>query len=85
MRKAAISLSKLADTAREELPSTMAALRLSGMEISDLTLELSDLRYCNFFCILSVKQVQFFIGNKLTILVMIFPQRTTPNSFSTRK
>lgn len=44
MGRAAISLSKLADTAREELPSTMAAVRLSGMEISDLTLELSDLR-----------------------------------------
>ncbi|KAK7341205.1 hypothetical protein VNO80_24131 [Phaseolus coccineus] len=43
MRNAAISLSKLADTAREELPSTMTAIRLSGMEISDLTLELSDL------------------------------------------
>ncbi|XVF30926.1 hypothetical protein REPUB_Repub16aG0101300 [Reevesia pubescens] len=43
MRRAAISLSNLADTAREELPSTMAAIRLSGMEISDLTLELSDL------------------------------------------
>lgn len=43
MRRAAISLSKLADTAREELPSTMAAIRLSSMEISDLTLELSDL------------------------------------------
>ncbi|WJX44887.1 hypothetical protein P8452_31815 [Trifolium repens] len=43
MRNAAISFSKLADTAREELPSTMAAVRLSGMEISDLTLELSDL------------------------------------------
>ncbi|KAL3654013.1 hypothetical protein CASFOL_003694 [Castilleja foliolosa] len=43
MKRVAISLSKLADTAREELPSTMAAVRLSGMEISDLTLELSDL------------------------------------------
>uniref|UniRef100_A0A0A0LB93 Uncharacterized protein n=1 Tax=Cucumis sativus TaxID=3659 RepID=A0A0A0LB93_CUCSA len=43
MRRAAISLSKLADAAREELPGTMAAIRLSGMEISDLTLELSDL------------------------------------------
>ncbi|KAK4775830.1 hypothetical protein SAY87_023791 [Trapa incisa] len=41
--KAAISLSKLADTAREELPSTMAAVRLSGIEFSDLTMELSDL------------------------------------------
>ncbi|KAE9616387.1 hypothetical protein Lalb_Chr03g0024371 [Lupinus albus] len=45
MRNAAISLSKLADTARQELPSTMAAIRLSGMEISDLTLELSDLSH----------------------------------------
>ncbi|XP_077229630.1 uncharacterized protein LOC143862464 [Tasmannia lanceolata] len=43
MGRAAISLSKLADTTREELPSTMAAIRLSGMEISDLTLELNDL------------------------------------------
>ncbi|XP_047327993.1 uncharacterized protein LOC124931549 [Impatiens glandulifera] len=43
MGRAAISMSKLADTVREELPSTMAAIRLSGMEISDLTLELSDL------------------------------------------
>ncbi|ONK58279.1 uncharacterized protein A4U43_C09F10540 [Asparagus officinalis] len=43
MKRAATSLAKLADTAREELPSTMAAIRLSGMEISDLTLELSDL------------------------------------------
>ncbi|XP_057960932.1 uncharacterized protein LOC131152965 [Malania oleifera] len=43
MRKAAISLAKLADTAHEELPVTMAAIRLSGMEIGDLTLELNDL------------------------------------------
>ncbi|KAJ3671894.1 hypothetical protein LUZ60_007973 [Juncus effusus] len=43
MKRAAISLAKLSDIAREELPSTMAAVRLSGMEISDLTLELSDL------------------------------------------
>eukprot|EP00249_Psilotum_nudum_P014189 c24709_g1_i4 orf=425-1294(-) len=43
MRRAALSLERLADTAREELPSTMAAVRLSGMEFSDLTLELSDL------------------------------------------
>ncbi|WOL11504.1 hypothetical protein Cni_G20267 [Canna indica] len=43
VKRAALSLARLADTAREELPSTMAAIRLSGMEISDLTLELSDL------------------------------------------
>ncbi|CAH2038562.1 unnamed protein product [Thlaspi arvense] len=41
--RAASSFAKLADTARQELPSTLAAIRLSGMEISDLTLELSDL------------------------------------------
>lgn len=44
MRRAANSFSMLADAVLEELPSTMAAMRLSGMEISDLTLELSDLR-----------------------------------------
>ncbi|KAG0557195.1 hypothetical protein KC19_11G109300 [Ceratodon purpureus] len=43
IKKAAEALEKLADTAREELPSTMAAIRLSGMEISDLTMELNDL------------------------------------------
>lgn len=31
------------DVAREELPDTMAAVRLSGMELSDLTMELNDL------------------------------------------
>lgn len=31
------------DATREELPNTMAAIRLSGMEISDLTTELSDI------------------------------------------
>lgn len=31
------------DVMTEELPETMAAVRLSGMEISDLTMELSDL------------------------------------------
>ncbi|CAL4906987.1 unnamed protein product [Urochloa decumbens] len=45
MRRAANSFSMLADTVLEELPSTMAAVRLSGMEISDLTLELSDLSH----------------------------------------
>ena len=44
MRRAANSFSMLADAALEELPSTMAAVKLSVMEISDLTLELSDLK-----------------------------------------
>ncbi|KAJ7535074.1 hypothetical protein O6H91_12G017400 [Diphasiastrum complanatum] len=43
MRKAALSMEKLANMAIEELPGTMAAVRLSSMEISDLTLELHDL------------------------------------------
>ncbi|CAH8357420.1 unnamed protein product [Eruca vesicaria subsp. sativa] len=43
LKKAAESLEKLLDVTREELPDTMAAVRLSGMEISDLTMELSDL------------------------------------------
>ncbi|XP_012571996.1 uncharacterized protein [Cicer arietinum] len=42
-KRAAESLEKLMDTTREELPDTMAAIRLSGMEISDLTTELSDI------------------------------------------
>lgn len=44
-KKAAESLEKLLDVTREELPDTMAAVRLSGMEISDLTMELSDLGF----------------------------------------
>ncbi|XP_009342819.1 uncharacterized protein LOC103934791 isoform X1 [Pyrus x bretschneideri] len=42
-KRAAQSLEKLMDVMREELPDTMAAVRLSGMEISDLTMELSDI------------------------------------------
>eukprot|EP00249_Psilotum_nudum_P004889 c18376_g1_i2 orf=145-1032(-) len=42
-KKAAESLEKLLDVTREELPGTMAAVRLSGMEIGDLTMELSEM------------------------------------------
>ncbi|GJZ20102.1 hypothetical protein Tco_0556692 [Tanacetum coccineum] len=42
-KRAAESLEKLLYVTRQELPHTMAAVRLSGMEISDLTIELSDL------------------------------------------
>ncbi|CAD6268159.1 unnamed protein product [Miscanthus lutarioriparius] len=45
MRRAANSFTVLADAALEELPSTMAAIRLSGMEVTDLTLGLSDLSH----------------------------------------
>ena len=44
IRRAAEAVEVLATTASDELPTTMAAVRLSGMEISDLTMELSDLR-----------------------------------------
>lgn len=44
-KRAAESLEKFMDVTREELPGTMAAIRLSGMEISDLTMELSDLGF----------------------------------------
>lgn len=47
-KKAAESLEKLLDVTREELPDTMAAVRLSGMEISDLTMELSDLGFVSY-------------------------------------
>ncbi|GAB2269118.1 hypothetical protein Dimus_004047 [Dionaea muscipula] len=43
MGRAATTFSRLADIAGEELPSTMATMRLSSLEISDLTLELSEL------------------------------------------
>lgn len=42
------------DVTREELPDTMAAVRLSGMEISDLTMELSDLGLVQNICTYSV-------------------------------
>jgi hypothetical protein len=42
------------DVTREELPDTMAAVRLSGMEISDLTMELSDLGLVLLFSILKL-------------------------------
>ena len=49
-KRAAESMEKLLDVTREELPDTMAAVRLSGMEISDLTMELSDLGLAKCFC-----------------------------------
>ncbi|KAJ3700534.1 hypothetical protein LUZ61_004239 [Rhynchospora tenuis] len=42
-RKALESVEKLLEVTAEELPDTMASVRLSGMEISDLTRELTDL------------------------------------------
>jgi len=54
-KRAAESLEKLMDVTREELPDTMAAVRLSGMEISDLTMELSDLGLVLVFSILKLE------------------------------
>ncbi|KAK1308152.1 E3 ubiquitin-protein ligase RKP [Acorus calamus] len=44
-KRTAESMEKLLDVTREELPGTMASIRLSRMEISDLTMELSDLGF----------------------------------------
>ncbi|KAF3794182.1 hypothetical protein EJ110_NYTH07795 [Nymphaea thermarum] len=52
-KRAAESMEKLLDATREELPNTMAAVRLTGMEISDLTMELSDLGLAFNICIIS--------------------------------
>ncbi|GAB2212323.1 hypothetical protein Drorol1_Dr00020282 [Drosera rotundifolia] len=43
IKRAVESLEKLLDVTREELPDTMATIRLSGMKINDPTMELSDL------------------------------------------
>jgi uncharacterized protein YoxC len=40
--RAARSIEKLVDTLRRELPPTLEAIRLTGMEISDLTDDVSD-------------------------------------------
>lgn len=40
--RAARSVEKLADTLRRELPPTLEAIRLTGLEISDLTDEMSE-------------------------------------------
>ncbi|KAL8138206.1 hypothetical protein V2J09_004207 [Rumex salicifolius] len=42
-KRATESMEKLLDVTKQDLPDTMAAIHLSGMEISDLTTELSDL------------------------------------------
>ena len=41
-KRVAESLEKLMDATREELPDTKVVVQLSGMEISDLTMELSN-------------------------------------------
>lgn len=42
LARAARSVEKLADTLRRELPPTLEAIRLTGMEISDLTDDVSE-------------------------------------------
>jgi hypothetical protein len=43
MRRSALALERLLDTAREEIPDTAATLRLSGMELADCIEEVSSL------------------------------------------
>ncbi|MEW6494995.1 MAG: DUF948 domain-containing protein, partial [Cyanobacteriota bacterium] len=42
LARAARSVEKLADTLRRELPPTLEAIRLTGLEISDLTDDVSE-------------------------------------------
>lgn len=42
LARAARSIEKLADTLRRELPPTLEAIRLTGLEISDLTDDIND-------------------------------------------
>lgn len=61
------------DATREELPDTMAAIRLSGMEISDLTMELSDLgsvyfRQALLFMLFQPKNICRLNGNFISSL-----------------
>ena len=44
MREAAVEIALLARVLREETPDTLAALRLSGVEISDCVEEIGELR-----------------------------------------
>lgn len=44
MKQAAIEIALLARCLREEAPDTLAALRLSGVEISDCVEEIGELR-----------------------------------------
>ncbi|KAF7123203.1 hypothetical protein RHSIM_Rhsim12G0024800 [Rhododendron simsii] len=44
LRRSAVAVEKLVGVASEELPGTLYSLRLSGMEIGDLTRELRKLR-----------------------------------------
>ncbi|CAL9007030.1 unnamed protein product [Prunus brigantina] len=50
------------DVVREELPYTMVVVRLSGMEIIDLTMELSDLGlplpFHSSYCLICKRMVQ---------------------------
>lgn len=43
-RRVIVSLNKLREIVRSELPGTLAAIRLSGLEINDLTVQLNGLR-----------------------------------------
>lgn len=45
-RQTMVELRRLIRTAEQELPDTAAAVRLSGLELSDAIEEVSLLRYC---------------------------------------
>lgn len=43
-RRLAVSMENLSKVASEEVPGTLSSLKLSGLEINDLTQQLSGLR-----------------------------------------
>lgn len=46
-RRLAISMNDLSKVVSEEMPGTLFSLKLSGLEISELTQKLSNLRYAS--------------------------------------
>lgn len=53
-KKLALSADKLSEVVSEEVPGTLSSLKLSGLEINDLTSQLNNLKYayCVICCVL---------------------------------
>lgn len=45
LRKLATSMEKLSHVVSQEVPATLFSLKLSGLEVNDLTKQLTSLRY----------------------------------------
>ncbi|KAK9155896.1 hypothetical protein Sjap_003376 [Stephania japonica] len=51
-RRLATSMDKFSKVASEEVPGTLSSLKLSGLEINDLTQQLSKISYTGILCVL---------------------------------